>query len=202
MGLGYSGPTVNFPEDVHPEKPEGLAPWQAGEARRRERTAPSARFGDVLLRVALALPLVYLVDHVRGIFGFGPYFLFTGGDPWQFTVGLKLPAVGLSFGCVLVLSGWRARWPWLIVAASALWLPFGTNLVAMNRLAYPWPLGNPVFLPGATFAYWDTVFSFTALWVYALLLALAMLLGSGPLRRGGAAVAPRSPAPPSTSQQP
>lgn len=120
--MGYRGSNVVFPEDVHPEKPEGLGQWQASEARREERPS-SGRLGDMLLRVALALPLAYLLYHLWQ-FQSPSYHNVSGV---RFAEALALPAVSLLVGCVLVLSGRPTRWPWLIVAAGSVWLPFAVD---------------------------------------------------------------------------
>ena len=174
--LGYRGPNVNFPENVHPEKPEGIAPGQTREARRKGRPIPSGRLGDILVRVALALPMAYLVYHLWEFRG--PSYHVNGV---RFAEALVLPALGLLVGCVLVLSGRRTRWPWLIVAAGSLWLPFGLNWLLFGRLGYPWPW-HPGWPPPVPllwpYRYQDFLLGYAVPGVYALLLALGMLFGA------------------------
>ena len=136
-----------------------------------------SRIGDILVRIALALPMAYLLFHLWEFRG--PSYHVSGA---RFAVALVLPTLGLLVGCVLVLWGRRDRWPWLIVAAGSLWLPFGLTWLLFGRLGYPWPWhpGSPPPVP-FPWHYWyqDVVLGYAVPGVYALLLALGFLLRAG-----------------------
>ena len=141
-----------------------------------------SRVADILLRIALAVPMGYLVyqtHHYLGVgIGFGPSFVFFGGPHW-WGVALGLPVLGILFGCVVVVSGWRARWPWAVVAASSLWFAFGWKSALSGHLAYPW---QP----------WGYSKDLVAMDAYTLLLAIGLLLGAGSVVKHGR-VAPSPP---------
>ena len=72
------------------------------------------RSSRILLRVALAVPMLYGAWSLRPVLP-------------QTTLGVlyvSLPALGLLLGCALLVGDWRARWAWGIVAASGLWITF------------------------------------------------------------------------------
>ena len=109
------------------------------------------------LRVALALPLA-----------FEAYRLITfamRADRWSalsflIVIGeTLLPALGFSAACVLVLPGRSSRMLWLLLAASGLWL-VSVDLYTWRGVRAPWR-------PSVEFA----------MGTYAMLLALAFLLG-------------------------
>jgi hypothetical protein len=70
------------------------------------------RLSGILLRVALALPMAY------GAWSLGQFMT----NLVAYSGYVIVP--GLVLGCVLVLTGLKARWPWCIVAASGLWLAY------------------------------------------------------------------------------
>jgi hypothetical protein len=137
-----------------------------------------SRLGDILLRVALALPMAYLVCH---LWGFRSYHNATSV---RFAEAVAVPALGLLVGCFLVISSSRARWPWLVVAVGALWLPFGLNWLLYGRLGHLWPWYPGWLIPEPwtwRYTYLDYVLGYAAPGVYALLLAMAFLLRAGPV---------------------
>lgn len=75
------------------------------------------------------------------------------------------PALGLLFGCALVLGGWTARWAWGVVAASGLWTVF-LMVYEYSRLL----IGL-----GAGWVY-HYYYAQTAIGIYAFILALAFIL--------------------------
>lgn len=118
------------------------------------------RLSSLLLRIALAVPLVWeayrcmtfcVIDVDRRL-----------GIPWlTLAAFLVLPGLGMLLGCVLLLVLRRARWGWLAIAAS------GLLIVLVWYLAFPQTTWRPQ--PDA------------AIGAYAALLAFAFLLA--PRRR-------------------
>jgi hypothetical protein len=122
------------------------------------------------LRTALALPLAYeayrlLVFAVRA-------------DSWDALSLLAnksvslLPALALGLGCVLALLDRGSRWLWLVPAVGGAWLIF-VDLYQWRGVAAPWRPSVDL-----------------AMGLYAVLLAVAFLLGHS--RQARSASAPGS----------
>lgn len=132
------------------------------------------RIGDIFLRIALALPMAWLSYYAWSNWGLGLNLGFYAAGPWWFALTLGLPVLGFLLGCVLALSGSRARWLWVIVVVSGLWLPFGLSWASIGHLSGYWPWWGMTWPSGIPH---EAVGTF-ALDVYAILLALGFVLNS------------------------
>ena len=114
-----------------------------------------------VLRTALALPLAFEAYHLVG------FVARADGRPLILLISLGawlLPATGLFAACILIFIAPRGRRLWYLVAASGAWLVI-LELYVWHALglSYPWR-------PSVEFA----------VGLYAVLLALAFLLGRLP----------------------
>ena len=118
-----------------------------------------------VLRVALALPLAFEACWLVGFV--------VGADrrPLNLLIALGvwlLPALGLGAGCLLIFIAPRGHRLWYAVAASGLWLIF-LDLYSWHDIIAPSWRPSVEFVVG----------------LYAVLLALAFVLGRIPGRFGG-----------------
>jgi hypothetical protein len=105
--------------------------------------------------VALAVPLLYgawLLGFTLRIAPLGRFYDY-------------LPALGLLFGCVLLLGGWNAHWAWGVVAASGLW--------TVSLLVYDYTRLLTGHGPHWVYRFY---YAQTAIGIYAFILALAFIL--------------------------
>ena len=125
--------------------------------------------GDMLLRCAIAIPLAY--EGVRLLEVAASWFRGAAeldGDTSSLGmlimgVGIPVVAAVLFLACGSLLSNWRPRWLWLLVAVLCAMLAVGEAYV------------------GTAVARWEPS-AHTAIQVYAVVLAVALLVSRRPAK--------------------
>ena len=119
------------------------------------------RSSDILRRATLVVPMAYETYWLARV---GVRATHASWNVSSFLVGalleVWLPALGFLIGCVLIILASSARWVWLVVTASSLWI-----------VVILWLMTTEISVRGL----WGLSAEF-AIAVYTLLLSLSFLL--------------------------